>query len=1002
MFFLVRACGKIPIQGNGFFDYLIESRHASYPHFDYVWRPLPELIMNLARICVVWSFTLHLLVLSASAICVTGHGADPRLAIPDTEPDVLLAEQIKPWLDCLVLKKPSFSIRGEMTVTISGKPQAIEVSLARQDDQRFYLHMKHPEYEFGIVRNRVSTALILPKHNRVWQGTGSVDDVDHIAPYDSLNRLVSDGSIVFGIKPLLKQADAPQDFAGALLFLSGLKYQSAESNVSKGAWVLPDGSRFTCQDSRIDFESESGSGWLIVGELGKDQEIPDSIDQTWWDAKFGALQANEIDRSELEKTLARGLRRAFEVLAPSPKLTNPRIKEQTVENGKLLSIDGQRVALLWGSPEQIGSAHGKLLKDETVRCIDSVIYGFGAVQTIATGKWFRSELESAYQRLSPFIPERHKRETRALAASLGIDGKLLEVVNVFPELFHCSGFAVFGSATEGGKLYHGRVLDYMTTIGLQDAATTFIVAPDDHLPFANVGYGGFIGSVSGMNGAKISLGEMGGRGEGQWDGVPMATLMRRALEECSTLSEVKSLWANNPRTCEYYYVFADGKDRTAVGVAATPDKIEFVNPGQTHPLLGDGIPDAVVLSAGNRLEELRNRVKNSYGKIDDKIGQQLMCRPVAMSSNLHNVLFVPEDLILHVANADHMNPAADRPYTKLDLAGLLKQIPEAQNKSKSVAVLTEPFSANDDTSAKLVALDSIPSVVNENDERAKKSLGELLWSPKPFDVTIESVDDETFIRFPSAVQTGNEKNDQVALQWYRATGSKAKESASLPAVIVVHESGRGMTVGKLIAKGIANQGIHAFMIHLPHYGVRRSSKPDSEDVASALKQSIADVRRAYDAVAILPEVDRTRISLQGTSLGGFVAATTAGIDDRFHSVVVLLAGGDLYSVVTQGKKDAQKFREQMAAQGLDDEGIKACLDCVEPLHLAHRVNANRTWLYSGKFDDVVPPRNSKLFAEAAKLPDSHHIEMEADHYSGIFQLPSVLKHIAQLASDVSK
>ncbi len=126
-------------------------------------------------------------------------------------------------------------------------------------------------------------------------------------------------------------------------------------------------------------------------------------------------------------------------------------------------------------------------------------------QTIATGKWFRSELENAYQRLSPYIPERHKRETRALAASLGIDGKLLEVVNVFPELFHCSGFAVFGSATEGGKLYHGRVLDYMTTIGLQDAATTFIVAPDDHIPFANVGYGGFIGSVSGMNGAQISL-----------------------------------------------------------------------------------------------------------------------------------------------------------------------------------------------------------------------------------------------------------------------------------------------------------------------------------------------------------------------------------------------------------------------------------------------------------------------------------------------------------------
>ena len=918
----------------------------------------------------------------------------------EPEPDAVLASQIKPWLDCLTSANPTYSISGDLNVKIGGKTQLVGFTFARQDQERFFLRLTHPEYEFAISRNQSATALILPKHKRVWLGTGAVDKSDHLAPTGALDRLVSDGSIVYGIKPLLKQSDAPIDLAGALLFLSGLKLQTVDASTSCSVWSLPDGSRFSFQGPKIDFSTNDVSGFLTVGEMGQDQMIPGSIDRQWLVSKFGDLQIDAIDRHELETTLSRGLRRAFEVLAPSPKLTNPRIKERVVDNGHLFSIDGQRVALLWGSPEQIGTAHGQLLKDETIRCIDSVIYGFGAVQTIATGKWFRNELESAYQRLEPFIPERHKRETRALAASLDIDGKLLEVVNVFPELFHCSGFAVFGSATEGGKLYHGRVLDYMTTIGLQDAATTFIVAPDNYLPFANIGYGGFIGSVSGMNGEKISLGEMGGRGEGKWDGVPMATLMRRALEECSTLDEVKSLWTDNPRTCEYYYVFADGKNRSAVGVAATPEKIEFVNPGQAHPLLGDGIPDAVVLSAGNRLEELRARVKASYGKIDATLGQQLMCRPVAMSSNLHNVLFVPEDLVLHVANADHKNPAADRPYTKLDLAELLKKIPEGEYKARSVGLKEISSTSEESKTSDLVALDSIPSVVNDTNEQAQRSLNELLWEPKPFEVRLESIENESFVRFPSPINTGNEKNDQVALQWFRATGSKTKVNQPLPAVIVVHESGRGMTVGKLIAKGIANQGIHAFMVHLPHYGVRRSPKADEGDVAQSLKQSIADVRRAYDAIAILPEVDRARISLQGTSLGGFVAATTAGIDDRFHSIVVLLAGGDLYSVVTQGKKDAQKFRERMIAQGFDDEGIRRCLDCVEPLHLAHRVNAKRTWLYSGKFDDVVPPRNSKLFALAAKLPESHHIELEADHYSGIFQLPSVLKHIAKLATDV--
>jgi hypothetical protein len=337
--------------------------------------------------------------------------------------------------------------------------------------------------------------------------------------------------------------------------------------------------------------------------------------------------------------------------------------------------------LLSGTPEEIGTAHGKLLQKEAMRCVDSVLNAFGTVQTVATGRWFRQDLEQAYARLAPHIPEDHKRETRALATSLGMDPKLAEALNVFPEMFHCSGFAVFGSATQGGKLYHGRVLDYMTTIGLQDAATTFIIAPNGKIPFANVGYGGFIGSVSGMNARSISLGEMGGRGEGRWDGVPMATLMRRALEECSTLDEVINLWKNNPRTCEYYYVFADGKSKQAVGVAAVPESVEFIRPGESHPRLGDGIKDAVVLSAGSRLEELRSRVKKLYGAIDAEAAQSLMCRPVAMSSNLHNVLFVPEDLVLYVANADHHTPAADRPYIKLDLNALLKSIKTSESVS---------------------------------------------------------------------------------------------------------------------------------------------------------------------------------------------------------------------------------------------------------------------------------------------------------------------------------
>jgi hypothetical protein len=90
-------------------------------------------------------------------------------------------------------------------------------------------------------------------------------------------------------------------------------------------------------------------------------------------------------------------------------------------------------------------------------------------------------------------------------------------------------------------------------------------------------------------------------------------------------------------------------------VTATPEAIEFVQAGQTHERLGRG-SNAVVLSAGDRLTRLRQR--------EERIARSTPRRPVvdvparSDAINLHNVLFVPGDGVLYVANADHKHPAA--------------------------------------------------------------------------------------------------------------------------------------------------------------------------------------------------------------------------------------------------------------------------------------------------------------------------------------------------------
>jgi hypothetical protein len=566
-----------------------------------------------------------------------------------------LTDGLAPFLNALSGSASRFQLSGNIQVAIDGKPQSIEIRIARFDDTSFDLALTHADYAVEIRRRAESTAMILPLHKIAFVGQGEVSGECFLVPKGIVSRLVSPQSMAAPLGLLL----GPQAIGPLVTF--GGSTLKVEHDRRSGEWILTD-------DSPLRFPRP---GALTANFDGTRLDLTVTDDVPEASTELPSFRIVEIPRTELEETLLRGVRRATEILLPAPALKNPPQHPRKTAHGELRWIGGQRVALLDGTPEQIGTAHGQLLKDEATRCIESVLYTFGTAHTIRTGHWFRHDLEDAYARLAPHIPERHKRETTALASSLDISDSTLQVLNVFPEMFHCSGFAVFNSATKDGKLYHGRVLDYMTTIGLQDAATTFIVRPDGYIPFANVGYASFIGSVSGMNTKAISLGEMGGKGEGNWDGVPMATLMRRALEECTTLDEVMQLWSESPRTCEYYYVFADGKTNTAVGVAALPESIEFIHPGQSHERLGQGIPDAVVLSAGSRLETLRSRVHEKHGKIDTKIGKWLMSRPVAMESNLHNVLFIPADGILHVANASHTHPAAEQPYIELNLSELL-------------------------------------------------------------------------------------------------------------------------------------------------------------------------------------------------------------------------------------------------------------------------------------------------------------------------------------------
>ncbi len=282
-------------------------------------------------------------------------------------------------------------------------------------------------------------------------------------------------------------------------------------------------------------------------------------------------------------------------------------------------------------------------------------------------------------------------------------------------MFHCSGITVGGSASKNGELYHVRVLDYAIGKNLQCTAVLQVIEPENKIPYLNISYAGFIGTITGMNQQKIAIGEIGGLGYGSWQGVPMAFLLREILETASSIEDAKEILQNSPRTCEYYYIFSDGKTKESIGVYATASQLRYIEPGQSYALIGctsggnddfnkwvltscyqESTPHQTLLFQGDkalamlfrmqptdclfltgfphpeRYPVLIDRALETYGTIDEQTLIDIIKQPVARPSNLHNAIFKPSELKVWIAHAgENDEPACDQTYLEWDFARLL-------------------------------------------------------------------------------------------------------------------------------------------------------------------------------------------------------------------------------------------------------------------------------------------------------------------------------------------
>ncbi len=282
--------------------------------------------------------------------------------------------------------------------------------------------------------------------------------------------------------------------------------------------------------------------------------------------------------------------------------------------GFLEEVDGYRVLHVKGEPYEMGYQQGALLRDdirENVRFLfevkaKEIKVELGGVKLLDPKRVIKGIAARSSGNSSP---SGSSKRCAGLPTAPGWMSRTSSSPTSSPSCSTVRASHLSGSATKDGTLYHGRILDYGCDWRLQEHAVLTVAEPRGKIPFVNVTYAGFVGSVTGMNAERVSIGEMGGRGMGHWEGVPMAFLVRMVLEEADALDRAIAIFRDNPRTCEYYFVIADGKTGKAVGMEASWNIFSVIGMGESHPRLPHAVKDAVVLSAGDRYKELVQRVQ---------------------------------------------------------------------------------------------------------------------------------------------------------------------------------------------------------------------------------------------------------------------------------------------------------------------------------------------------------------------------------------------------------
>jgi isopenicillin-N N-acyltransferase like protein len=354
---------------------------------------------------------------------------------------------------------------------------------------------------------------------------------------------------------------------------------------------------------------------------------------------------------------------------------------------RLLYQDSIPIAVLSGTPEEIGRQHAALL-------------GEPAKRVLTFPKRFADEIgASNYWPIMVFMagalmthaPTAHQQEFAALAAVSKLDAGEIAVGNTLLELrrMGCSVLMVDANHSATGAPLFGRNFDFPTLGELDQFSIVFIVRPTGRHAFASLTFPAAIGVVSGMNDAGLAVATLDvyesadGSSAFYAAGTPLALVFRRILEECTTVAEAEKLLRAEKPTTWMNLAVCDAAGSAVFEI--TPAHIgrrdsqhgvlPCTNHFRTPGLAAQSNEGAAVTAGASRFDSASRcwrypllAAASDKGPLTvDQVREHLHAANQG-EFTLQTMVFEPNELKLHVAFGPP--PTSDDKLTTIDLAPL--------------------------------------------------------------------------------------------------------------------------------------------------------------------------------------------------------------------------------------------------------------------------------------------------------------------------------------------